>query len=135
MGSLKRSLSNICDNFYPLYFIMVEDEILELSLDTFLTVYREDEFPLELAKHLTLEQCESLIPNGPGGWRKVSAVLQCLLREARECRNEANEVRNEAFKINVTAEAKTEEIRKEAKELISRGELTAVEAKLAANKK
>ena len=63
-----------------MYIIMVEDEILELSLDTFLTVYREDEFPLELAKHLTLEQCESLIPNGPGGWRKTSAVLQCLLR-------------------------------------------------------
>ena len=56
------------------------DGMLELSLDTFLTVYREDEFPLELAKPLTLEQCESLIPNGPGGWRKVSAVLQCLLR-------------------------------------------------------
>ena len=54
--------------------------MLELSLDTFLTVYREDEFPLELAKHLTLEQCENLIPNGPGGWRKTSAVLQCLLR-------------------------------------------------------
>ena len=45
---------------------MADEEMLELSLDTFLTVYREDEFPLELAKQLTLEQCESLIPQGPG---------------------------------------------------------------------
>ena len=58
-----------------------------------------------------------------------------MFREARENRNSANEVRNEAFKINVTAEAKTEEIRKEAKELIARGEVTAAEANKTANKK
>ena len=56
-------------------------EILELSLDAFLTVYREpDQFPLELAEQLSVEQCQQLIPQGPGGWRKVSAILTCLLR-------------------------------------------------------
>ena len=59
---------------------MEEDEMLELSLDTFLTVYREDEFPLELGNQLSLDQCEKLVPNGPGGWRKTRAVLQCLIR-------------------------------------------------------
>ena len=57
-----------------------DGEILELSLDTFLTVYREDQFPLELAEQLSLEQCHQLIPEGPGGWRKVSAILSVLLR-------------------------------------------------------
>ena len=56
-------------------------EILELSLDAFLTVYRDpDQFPLELADQLSVEQCQQLIPQGPGGWRKVSAILTCLLR-------------------------------------------------------
>ena len=56
-------------------------EILELSLDAFLTVYREpDQFPLELAEQLSVEQCQQLVPQGPGGWRKVSAILTCLLR-------------------------------------------------------
>ena len=55
-------------------------EILELSLDTFLTVYREEEFPLRLAEQLSVEQCQQLVPQGPGGWRKVSAILTCLLR-------------------------------------------------------
>ena len=56
-------------------------EILELSLDAFLTVYRDpDQFPLELAEQLSVEQCQQLIPQGPGGWRKVSAILTCLLR-------------------------------------------------------
>ena len=56
-------------------------EILELSLDAFLTVYRDpDQFPLELADQLSVEQCQQLIPHGPGGWRKVSAILTCLLR-------------------------------------------------------
>lgn len=55
-------------------------EILELSLDTFLTVYREEEFPLQLAEQLSVEQCQQLVPQGPGGWRKVSAILTCLLR-------------------------------------------------------
>ena len=73
---------------------MADDEILELSLDTFLTVYREDEFPLELAKHLSLEQCESLIPNGPGGWRKTSAVLQCLLRNVSSLTSFINPLTN-----------------------------------------
>ena len=59
---------------------MEGEEILELSLDTFLTVTWEDQFPLELAHHLSLEQCQELIPHGPGGWRKVSAILTCLLR-------------------------------------------------------
>ena len=58
-----------------------DGEILELSLDTFLAVYREpDQFPLELAEQLSLEQCQQLIPEGPGGWRKVSAILSVLLR-------------------------------------------------------
>ena len=55
-------------------------EILELSLDTFLAVYREEEFPLQLAEQLSVEQCQQLVPQGPGGWRKVSAILTCLLR-------------------------------------------------------
>ena len=56
-------------------------EILELSLDAFLTVYRDpDQFPLELAEQLSVEQCQQFIPQGPGGWRKVSAILTCLLR-------------------------------------------------------
>ena len=38
------------------------EDLLELSLDTFLTVTREDQFPLELATHLSLEQCQQLIP-------------------------------------------------------------------------
>ena len=59
------------------------EEYLELSLDTFLTVTREDQFPLELAQHLSLEQCQQLIPQGPGGWRKISAILMCLLRYSR----------------------------------------------------
>lgn len=58
-----------------------QERLLELNLDAFLTLYKENEFPLELGKHLTLDQCEGLIPDGPGGWRKVSAVLMCLVRE------------------------------------------------------
>ena len=58
-----------------------KEKLLELNLDAFLTLYKENEFPLELGKHLTLDQCEGLIPDGPGGWRKVSSVLMCLVRE------------------------------------------------------
>ena len=58
-----------------------QERLLELNLDAFLTLYKENEFPLELGKHLSLDQCESLIPDGPGGWRKVSAVLMCLVRK------------------------------------------------------
>ena len=39
---------------------------------------RDDDFPLELAEHLTLEQCESLIPSGPGGWRKVIMMFMMI---------------------------------------------------------
>ena len=60
-----------------------KEKLLEINLDAFLTLYKENEFPLELGRHLTLEQCESLIPDGPGGWRKVSSVLMCLLREVK----------------------------------------------------
>ena len=49
--------------FFSEFLKMANDEILELSLNTFLTVYREDEFPLELARHLSLEECERLIPS------------------------------------------------------------------------
>ena len=58
-----------------------KEKLLELNLDAFLTLYKENEFPLELGKHLNLDQCEGLIPDGPGGWRKVSSVLMCLVRE------------------------------------------------------
>ena len=58
-----------------------QERLLELNLDAFLTLYKENEFPLELGRHLSLDQCEALIPDGPGGWRKVSAVLMCLVRE------------------------------------------------------
>ena len=44
--------------------------------------YQENEFPLELGRHLSLDQCEALIPDGPGGWRKVSSVLMCLVKYA-----------------------------------------------------
>ena len=44
-------------------------------IDTIIIIIRDDDFPLELAEHLTLEQCESLIPSGPGGWRKVILMI------------------------------------------------------------
>ena len=56
------------------------DQLRQLDLEAFLTLYKENEFPLELGRHLSLEQCEALIPDGPGGWRKVSSVLMCLVR-------------------------------------------------------
>ena len=72
---------------------------------------REDQFPLELAEQLSLDQCEELIPRGPGGWGKVSAVLLCLLREARQSRREAGLARNDAYRIKQEADHKTEAIR------------------------
>ena len=59
------------------------DQLRQLDLEAFLTLYKENEFPLELGRHLTLDQCEALIPDGPGGWRKVSSVLMCLVRWER----------------------------------------------------
>ena len=56
------------------------EQLVELNLDAFLTLYKENEFPLELGRHLSLDQCEALIPDGPGGWRKVSSVLMCLVK-------------------------------------------------------
>ena len=67
---------------------------MELNLDAFLSLYKvsheskpwrhsddqENEFPLELGRHLSLDQCEALIPDGPGGWRKVASVLMCLVK-------------------------------------------------------
>ena len=39
-------------------------------------LYKETEwdFPLELGSQLSLEQCKALIPDGPGGWRKVRTL-------------------------------------------------------------
>ena len=59
------------------------DQLRQLDLEAFLTLYKENEFPLELGRHLSLDQCEALIPDGPGGWRKVSSVLMCLVRWER----------------------------------------------------
>ena len=72
---------------------------------------RGDQFPLELADQLSLDQCEELIPRGPGGWRKVSAILLCLLREARETRRETGRARSEAYRIKQEADQKTEAVR------------------------
>lgn len=45
------------------------------SLDTFNHANpRDDDFPLEVGHSLSLEQCEGLIPSGPGGWRKVCLI-------------------------------------------------------------
>ena len=63
------------------------DQLRQLDLEAFLTLYKENEFPLELGRHLTLDQCEALIPDGPGGWRKVSSVLMCLVRWERKLAN------------------------------------------------
>ena len=49
--------------------------IIIIIIDTIIIIIRDDDFPLELAEHLTLEQCESLIPSGPGGWRKVILMI------------------------------------------------------------
>ena len=71
------------------------EQLVDLNLDAFLSLYKvsdtqlhhgnshhyqENEFPLELGRHLSLDQCEALIPDGPGGWRKVSSVLMCLVK-------------------------------------------------------
>ena len=72
---------------------------------------RGDQFPLELAHQLSLDQCEELIPRGPGGWRKVSAILLCLLREARESRRETGRARSEAYRIKQEADQRTEAVR------------------------
>ena len=79
------------------------EQLVDLNLDAFLSLYKvlthilivmvkvrdrdsqhyqENEFPLELGRHLSLDQCEALIPDGPGGWRKVSSVLMCLVKYA-----------------------------------------------------
>ena len=97
------------------------------------TVFRGDQFPLELAHQLSLDQCEELIPRGPGGWRKVSAVLVCLLREARESRRETGRARSEAYRIKQEAETRTEAIREEARLLISKGSVSVEEARHAAS--
>ena len=74
-------------------------------------VLRGDQFPLELANQLSLDQCEELIPRGPGGWRKVSAILLCLLREARESRRETGRARSDAYRIKQEADQRAEAIR------------------------
>ena len=56
-------------------------------------------------------------------------------REARESRYEANAARSDAYRIKQEADKRTEEIRDEAKELISRGEVSVEEARIAASNK
>ena len=55
-------------------------------------------------------------------------------REARENRNQAGKARTEAFKVRQSADDKIEQIRNEAKSLLSRGELSAEEAKRTSNR-
>ena len=60
--------------------------------------------------------------------------LTSAYREAAESRNQAGRARSEAFKVRQSADDKIEQIRNEAKTLISRGELSAEEAKRSSSK-
>ena len=46
---------------------------LDIGLDAFLAIYHKgDDLSQDLTHPITLDQAESLIPTGPGGWRKVT---------------------------------------------------------------
>ena len=69
------------DAFLSLYKVLTHILIVMVKVTTAnIICYQENEFPLELGRHLSLDQCEALIPDGPGGWRKVSSVLMCLVK-------------------------------------------------------
>ena len=50
------------------------DQLLSLNLDAFLSLYKENEFPLELGRHLSLDQV-----NQDSVTDKISNSFICLL--------------------------------------------------------
>ena len=55
------------------------DQLLSLNLDAFLSLYKENEFPLELGRHLSLDQVKVARVISRFSQDKISNGFICLL--------------------------------------------------------